>query len=162
MIFATDYDNYAGIFTCQKITLFHRQSATILSRTRDLDKAYVEKLRAKLANFQVDPFDLTNVPQTNCPRGNNSFDLNVDPNTFSAKNIGDAVKKAGEKIGDGVEWIGNQSSKVFHKITGSSDESNNKSDEDRRYVRPNPPTNLPALPKQPAGKIENNEVEWIP
>ena len=43
-VFATDYDNYAGIFTCQKLTFAHRQSATILSRRRDLDKIYLDKV----------------------------------------------------------------------------------------------------------------------
>ncbi|XP_023248061.1 apolipoprotein D [Copidosoma floridanum] len=160
VIFATDYENYAGIFTCQKLAFAHRRSATILSRTRDLDKAYIEKARGRLASFGVDPYDLSIIPQTNCPRGNNSLDINIDPHTFTAENIGDAVRKAGEKIGDGVEWLGNQGSKAYHSIKGDDDSS--KSDEDRRNVRPNAPTNLPALPKSPAGKIENNEVEWIP
>lgn len=40
----TDYETYAGIFTCQKVTFAHRQSATLLSRTRDLDKLYVDKV----------------------------------------------------------------------------------------------------------------------
>lgn len=43
-IFMTDYETYAGIFTCQKLTFAHRQSATLLSRTRDLDKLYVDKV----------------------------------------------------------------------------------------------------------------------
>nr|XP_023025211.1 uncharacterized protein LOC111513262 [Leptinotarsa decemlineata] len=43
-VFTTDYDTYAGIFTCQKITFSNRQSATILSRTRSLDKMYIDKV----------------------------------------------------------------------------------------------------------------------
>lgn len=43
-IFMTDYTNFAGIFTCQKVTFAHRQSATLLSRTRTLDKIYVDKV----------------------------------------------------------------------------------------------------------------------
>jgi apolipoprotein D and lipocalin family protein len=42
----TDYDNYAGIFTCQKLAFSHRQSASILSRLPNLDKMYVDKVRA--------------------------------------------------------------------------------------------------------------------
>jgi hypothetical protein len=42
----TDYDNYAGVFTCQKLAFAHRQSASILSRSPNLDKMYVDKVRA--------------------------------------------------------------------------------------------------------------------
>lgn len=50
-IFMTDYETYAGIFTCQKVTFAHRQSATLLSRTRDLDKVYVDKVSVSLFFF---------------------------------------------------------------------------------------------------------------
>lgn len=42
----TDYNNYAGVFTCQKLAFAHRQSASILSRLPNLDKMYVDKVRA--------------------------------------------------------------------------------------------------------------------
>jgi hypothetical protein len=42
----TDYDNYAGVFTCQKLAFAHRQSASILSRSPNLDKIYMDKVRA--------------------------------------------------------------------------------------------------------------------
>jgi hypothetical protein len=45
IVFMTDYDNYAGIFTCQTLAFAHRQSASILSRSRTLDKTYVDKVR---------------------------------------------------------------------------------------------------------------------
>ncbi|XP_016839918.1 apolipoprotein D isoform X2 [Nasonia vitripennis] len=152
VVFATDYENYAGIFTCQKLAFAHRQSATILSRTRDLDKAYIDKVRAKLSSFGVDPFDLSIITQTNCPRGNNSLDVNVDPHTFSAENIGSVVRKAGEKIGDGVEWIGHQGSKVYHKIAGTEDKSS------ERPATVVPVNSQQQPPKDAAGKYENNEV----
>lgn len=40
----TDYETYAGIFTCQKLGFAHRQSATLLSRSKELDKLYVDKV----------------------------------------------------------------------------------------------------------------------
>lgn len=43
-VFGTDYTTYAGIFTCQKLAFSHRQSATILSRSKTLDKIYVDKV----------------------------------------------------------------------------------------------------------------------
>lgn len=44
IVFMTDYDTFAGIFTCQKLAFAHRQSATLLSRSKDLDKLYVDKV----------------------------------------------------------------------------------------------------------------------
>lgn len=41
----TDYDNYAGIYTCQTIGFTHRHSATILARKNTLDKLTLEKVR---------------------------------------------------------------------------------------------------------------------
>lgn len=43
-VFATDYDTFAGIFTCQKIAFVNRLSATILSRERTLDQMYIDKV----------------------------------------------------------------------------------------------------------------------
>lgn len=43
-IFMTDYETFGGIFTCQKLGFAHRQSATLLSRSKELDKIYVDKV----------------------------------------------------------------------------------------------------------------------
>ncbi|CAK9800566.1 Apolipoprotein D [Anthophora quadrimaculata] len=132
VVFSTDYQNYAGIFTCQKLMFTNRQSATILSRHRELDKSYVDKLREKLSYYGVDPFDLSNIPQTGCPRGNSTLDINVDPNTFSAENIGNVVRKAGQKLGDGVQWVASAGSKVYHKLVGSEEKETNKPEANTR------------------------------
>lgn len=120
----TDYDNFAGIFTCQKVTFAHRQSATLLSRTKELDKIYVDKvsvanrrpigltnnafipqMRNRLSSFNVNPFDLSIINQTGCPKDTEeAYHIHVDDDTFSAASIAGAVRKAGEKLGDGVEW----------------------------------------------------------
>lgn len=53
-IFMTDYETFAGIFTCQKLAFAHRQSATLLSRTKDLDKLYVDKVNeVKTIEFEI-------------------------------------------------------------------------------------------------------------
>jgi hypothetical protein len=52
----TDYDNYAGVFTCQKMAFAHRQSASILSRLPNLDKMYVDKVRAIRAMLVMEEF----------------------------------------------------------------------------------------------------------
>lgn len=44
-VFMTDYDNYAAVFTCQKLAFAHRQSVTILSRERTLDKMFLDKVK---------------------------------------------------------------------------------------------------------------------
>lgn len=44
-VMATDYTKYAAVFTCQKLAFAHRRSATILSRTKELDRIYVDKVR---------------------------------------------------------------------------------------------------------------------
>ena len=124
-IFMTDYENYAGIFTCQKLPVAHRQSATILSRTKDMDKAYIDKIRSRLNGYGVDPFDLSIVNQGNCPSLGGETKINVDitPETFSAQNIGSWVKKAGDKIGDGVEWTVDKAKKIYSKVSGGSEDT---------------------------------------
>lgn len=114
-VFATDYVTFAGIFTCQKIGFAHRRSATLLSRTRSLDKIYLDKLRSRLASFSVDPFDLSLINQTGCPKiqeEDKGWNIDINPETFSAHNVAQTVRKAGEKIGDGVEVAINASKKV--------------------------------------------------
>lgn len=49
-VFMADYDNYAAIFTCQKLGFAHRRSATILSREKTLDKMYIDKVWIKNIN----------------------------------------------------------------------------------------------------------------
>lgn len=44
-VFMTDYDTYAGVYTCQKLPASNRRSATILSRKKSLDKQVVDKVR---------------------------------------------------------------------------------------------------------------------
>lgn len=46
-IFATDYQTYAGAFTCQDLMFMRRQSATLLSRTRTLPRDVVQMVRAR-------------------------------------------------------------------------------------------------------------------
>lgn len=43
-IFLTDYEKYAGIYSCQKIGFTHRESATLLSRSKELENIFVDKV----------------------------------------------------------------------------------------------------------------------
>lgn len=61
----------------------------------------------------MDPFDLSIVNQTGCPKDTtDGYNIHIDQDTFSASNIGGVVRKAGEKLGDGVEWTIEASKKV--------------------------------------------------
>ncbi|XP_030755029.1 apolipoprotein D-like [Sitophilus oryzae] len=126
-VFMTDYDNYAGIFTCQKLTFANRQSATILSRTRTLDKMFIDKIRSRLSSSQIDPFELSLIKQIDCPK-NASEGVNIKINDYSvsAKGAADVIRKAGEKIGDGVEYISGKAKDVYHKVSDKSEESSEK------------------------------------
>lgn len=146
VVFMSDFNTYAGVFSCQKIPLGHRQSSTILSRTRDLDKIYVDKIRNRLASFSVDPFDLSIINQTGCPKeGEAGWNIHVDSNTFSAKNIANVFRKAGEKIGDGFEYAVNAGKKIYNQYTDSSKEdgtnnnnNGNRNRAERLTVSPEP------------------------
>lgn len=103
----------------------HRQSATLLSRTKDLDKAYVEKIRSKLQAAGVDPFDLSIIKQSKCPEvsaEDSKVNVDINPNTFSSQNIGGWVRKAGEKIGDGVEWAVGKGKQIVSRVSSYSGE----------------------------------------
>lgn len=129
-VFMTDYDNYGGIFSCQKLGPFHRRSATLLSRVKSMDKIYVEKLRNRLASYLVDPFDLSIINQTGCPGPDNGgINIGIDDDTFSAHNVANVFRKAGEKIGDGVEYTVNAGKKLYGKVSDSDSPSSNKKDD---------------------------------
>lgn len=73
-------------------------------------------MRTRLGSFNVDPYDLSIINQTGCPKNEeeNNYNIHIDQDTFSSQSIGNAVRKAGEKIGDGVEWSLDASKKVYN------------------------------------------------
>ncbi|XP_073948491.1 apolipoprotein D-like [Choristoneura fumiferana] len=120
IVLATDYTTYAAIFTCQSILFGHRRSATILSRTKELDKMYLDKLRTKLSSHGINPFDLSIISQKECPKHENGqtegVNINIEPDTFSSHNIGEAVRKTGGALADGVEYVIEAGKKVYNKV----------------------------------------------
>lgn len=141
-IFMTDYTTYAGIFTCQKLTFAHRQSATILSRTKTLDKIYIDKLRNKLAQAQIDPYDLSIISQKKCPQNLTAgYNININDDTISAKAAANVIRTAGDKIGDGVEYLSGKAKDVYHKVSDDNGED--------RTVKP-------------ARQVNEPEAEWLP
>ncbi|XP_055599275.1 apolipoprotein D-like [Uranotaenia lowii] len=150
VVFMSDYSTFAGVFSCQKIPFGHRQSATILSRTRDLDKIYVDKIRNRLASFSVDPFDLSIINQTGCPKeGEAGYNIHIDTNTFSAKNIASVFRKAGEKIGDGFEAAVNAGKKIYNQYSESGSTSSEG------------PTTAGRTERLTAGQ-PHPDAEWLP
>ncbi|XP_028144203.1 apolipoprotein D [Diabrotica virgifera virgifera] len=140
-VFNTDYSTYAGIFTCQKLTFAHRQSATILSRTKTLDSMYINKLRGKLENAQISPYDLSIISQSNCPKDPNAgYNININDETISAHAAAEVIRKAGGKIGDGVEYISEKAKEVYHKISDNTGADHPK----------------------PAKQTQDPDAEWLP
>lgn len=56
-----------------------------------------------MSNFGVNPYDLSLIDQSKCP-ASTDVNLNIDKETFSPQSIAGVVRKAGEKLGDGVEY----------------------------------------------------------
>jgi apolipoprotein D and lipocalin family protein len=139
-VFATDYNTFAGIFTCQGLGFGHRKSATILSREKTLDKMYTDKLRNRLSSFNVDPYEMSIISQKDCPKVNSSevYNINIDDETFSSQSVANVFRKAGEKIGDGVEYIAGGAKKVYHKISDSVDDSKEDTTTRARVEAANP------------------------
>lgn len=71
------------------------------------------KIRSRLSSYSVDPFDLSIVSQTECPKEKeDGVNIHIDPNTFSTSNIANVFRKAGEKLGDGFEYVVGAGKKV--------------------------------------------------
>jgi len=119
-VFMTDYKTYAGIYTCQKLPASNRRSVSILSRKSTLDKMYLDKIRARVSSFGVNPYDLSLIDHKGCP--NEGLTFGIDGETFSPSSIGKAVKKVGEVIGDGVEVAAEGIHKLYDKATKEDDD----------------------------------------
>lgn len=58
------------------------------------------QIRSRLANSQIDPFELSLISQKDCPRDlQQGYNFNIDDETISAKSAAEVIRKAGEKIG---------------------------------------------------------------
>ncbi|XP_026684580.1 uncharacterized protein LOC103516359 [Diaphorina citri] len=88
-----------------------------------LDPGAPQWLRSRLSNAGVNPYDLSLVSHTECGPEATAPEagIHINPETFSSHNIGQAVKKVGESIGDGVESLSDGAKKLFHKIKGDGE-----------------------------------------
>ncbi|XP_046405552.1 apolipoprotein D-like [Ischnura elegans] len=124
-IIATDYDNFATVFTCQRLAFAHRQSTSILSRTPVLDRMYIDKARTRLNTLGIDPHDLSIIEQSNC-RVNASGDgvkINIDEDTLTPGSVAGVVRRAGDVLGDGIEAAAMGAKKVYHTLASSTAEN---------------------------------------
>jgi lipocalin len=162
VVFMTDYVNYAGIFTCQKILFGHTKSATILSRKPTLDKAIINQVRQKLEEDGVDPDDFSVVDQSKCIRTEDaSFNVKIDDKTFSSGNIAGAVRKAGGAIGTGLQQAGEV---IGSGITKAGDMSGGLIES---FAGDKPDSNKNPLKQSlndllDNAKTQDNDAEWIP
>lgn len=148
IVFMTDYENYAGVFTCQKLAFAHRQSASILSRKPTLDKVYIDKIRNRLSSYGIDHFDLSIIEHSCSAPDEDTLDININPTTFTAGSIAGVVRKAGEKIGDGIEAAAEGASSVYNRFYGK---------EGRAGVKKQDREELSNEPYNPS-----NDAEWLP
>ncbi|GAB6026610.1 hypothetical protein CHUAL_013018 [Chamberlinius hualienensis] len=65
-VVATDYENYAAIWSCRRFLFGHFQSAMILGRNSTLDRLIVNKMRGRFEFYGVDRADLSVVDQSDC------------------------------------------------------------------------------------------------
>lgn len=99
----------------------------------------------------MDPFDLSIIDQTNCavekPEG---VDINIDEDTFTAQSAAGVVRKAGEKIGDGIEYVADGAKKVYHTVRG---EKKANSEDGREQTQQNDNYH---------GRFSDRDAEWLP
>lgn len=81
------------------------------------------QIRTKLSSFGVDPFDLSVIDQTNCPNDDSGIKINIDDETFSPQSIAGVVRKAGDKLGDGVEYAAEGAKKIYNTFSDSDKKS---------------------------------------
>jgi len=75
------------------------------------------------------------------------LDININPTTFTAGSIAGVVRKAGDKLGDGIEAAAEGASSLYNRFSGSG---NNASVKKEREEVGNDQYN------------PNNDVEWLP
>lgn len=80
-------------------------------------------MRSKLQSMNISPYELSIISQNDCPKNTTEgYNINIDSDTFTAQSAASAVRKAGEKLGDGLEYIASGAKKVYHKVTDSKEE----------------------------------------
>jgi len=174
LVYMTDYTQYAGVYTCQKILFGHTKSATILSRTNKLDEAVINQLRQRLQEEGVDPSDFNEVDQSKCI-GKDDANLNVkiDDKTFSSGNVAGVVKKIGGAIKSGIgeasDIVGTGIAQAANITSDFLESLGDKSSTAAPEALPANPSSAPSPAQDQklnelldAAKPSDNDAEWLP
>ena len=105
------------------------------------------QIRNRLRDYCVDPYDLSLIEHSCNPPDEDTLDININPTTFTAGSVAGVVRKAGEKLGDGIEAAADGASSLYNRFHGSSN-SNASVRRDREEV-----TNDRHNPR--------NDAEWL-
>lgn len=65
-VMMTDYETFAATFNCQRSTFGHRETATILSRTKKLSPRIIAKIKRRLELYGVNTMYFDLVDQSDC------------------------------------------------------------------------------------------------
>lgn len=116
IVFDTDYETYMAVFECDRAGFLHRRSATILSRSRNIDSMFVERVRRLLDTADVSHSALSTINHDLCRKtGNHNWHVDGDlfgllPGVDEAevrRRVSQGVQNYDvtqlEIIGDGVE-----------------------------------------------------------
>lgn len=119
--FATDYDNYGAIYSCQSVLFGHRRSASILSRRPTLDQMYINKVRTKLEQQGVDPHDFSIISHSDCKTLPSTSLLNgeIGPDTFSPENVVKVVKDVASAAVNGVVVVSDGIGNIYNNVVGN-------------------------------------------
>jgi apolipoprotein D and lipocalin family protein len=107
------------------------------------------QIRNRLRDYGVDPYDLSIIEHSCSPPDEDTLDININPTTFTAGSVAGVVRKAGEKLGDGIEAAADGASSLYNRFHGSDSRDNNASvRRDREEVTNN-------------GNNPRNDAEWL-
>ena len=106
------------------------------------------QIRSRLSSYGVDPYDLSIIEHSCNPPDDETLDISINPSTFTAGSVAGVVRKAGEKIGDGIEAAADGASTLYHRFYGKEGRSDvrNRDREELSNDHHNP----------------TNDAEWLP
>ncbi|KAJ8968904.1 hypothetical protein NQ314_002045 [Rhamnusium bicolor] len=86
-------------------------------------------------DFHMNRIEL--ICQSNCPKDlYEGYNININDDTISAHAAADVIRKAGDKIGDGVEYLSGKAKDVYHKVSDNT--------------------------VKPSRQTEDSAAEWLP
>jgi len=62
----TDYEQYAAVWSCQRLWFGHRESAQIMSRTTSLPREVTRKIRSRFESFHINEHYFSHIDHEKC------------------------------------------------------------------------------------------------